>query len=391
MEGTNFRTFYQMKGFVNDQAKQALGIDSVQTLDMKWVTVGQNKRLVQGAVEETARATFAVNYPGSLKSLKVSMEPQQDLHGYANPWPAGGGSNIWDEQWERGLISPETGNNVASDIYCRTKNFIPVSPGETVYIFTTNASQRVYLRLYANDKTFMTYVQLNGKVNYTVPENCYYIRFCWDGTDYSEPMAVNYPASITTYSPYSNICPITGYSSVNVYHSGEDTTDYETVTVTFPAEPGTVYGGTLDLVTGELTVDRKSVIYDGSNDEIWYVSGSTPWRYAINVSDIKLGNALSHYVKSNLMKTTTDHWSTANYGILNNMDSIVVGYPPASNDVEAYKAFLSENPLQVVYLLATPVTYQLTAQDIETLTGENNIWSDAGNVTVEYYDLEEVP
>jgi len=37
----------------------------------------------------------------------------------------------------------------------------------------------------------------------------------------------------------------------------------------------------------------------------------------------------------------------------------------------------------VVYELATPQTYQLTPQQIQTLLGRNNVWSD-GDVSVEY-------
>jgi hypothetical protein len=39
---------------------------------------------------------------------------------------------------------------------------------------------------------------------------------------------------------------------------------------------------------------------------------------------------------------------------------------------------------QVVYKLAEPIEYQLTPQEVRTLLGENNIWSDAGNMAVEY-------
>ena len=39
---------------------------------------------------------------------------------------------------------------------------------------------------------------------------------------------------------------------------------------------------------------------------------------------------------------------------------------------------------QVVYPLATPITYQLTPQEVSTLLGDNNIWADTGDVAVEY-------
>ena len=37
-------------------------------------------------------------------------------------------------------------------------------------------------------------------------------------------------------------------------------------------------------------------------------------------------------------------------------------------------------PVVVVYGLAIPTTVQLTAAEIETLFGQNNIWADSGNV-----------
>ena len=47
------------------------------------------------------------------------------------------------------------------------------------------------------------------------------------------------------------------------------------------------------------------------------------------------------------------------------------------------KTWLASNPLQVVYPLATPLTYQLSAQEIKSLLGINDVWSDAGDVDVE--------
>jgi hypothetical protein len=42
------------------------------------------------------------------------------------------------------------------------------------------------------------------------------------------------------------------------------------------------------------------------------------------------------------------------------------------------------NGFILCYELATPLTIDLTPQQMTTLLGTNNIWSDAGDVTVEY-------
>ena len=38
------------------------------------------------------------------------------------------------------------------------------------------------------------------------------------------------------------------------------------------------------------------------------------------------------------------------------------------------------NPVQVIAKLATPVTYELTAPQVKTLLGINNLWADAGDI-----------
>ena len=39
---------------------------------------------------------------------------------------------------------------------------------------------------------------------------------------------------------------------------------------------------------------------------------------------------------------------------------------------------------QVVYELATPQTYQLTPTEVALLKGQNNVWTDSGEVEVTY-------
>ena len=135
----------------------------------------------------------------------------------------------------------------------------------------------------------------------------------------------------TTYSPYSNICPITGWTGATISHSGADTTDPDEISITFPTEAGTVYGAKLTIHqdgSGELVVDSANIAsYNG--------------------------------------ETLPSTW-------ISDRDVYAQGTNPTTG-------------AQVVYKLATPVTYQLTNQQvIETLKGTNNIWADTGDVTVGY-------
>ena len=93
------------------------------------------------------------------------------------------------------------------------------------------------------------------------------------------------------------------------------------------ASAGTVYGGALDAVSGVLTVTHG-------------------------------------YIESYIGQTLPSTW-------ISDRDVYVEGARPTTG-------------AQVVYQLATPLTYQLSAQEIKSLLGINNVWSDAGDVDVEY-------
>ena len=60
-----------------------------------------------------------------------------------------------------------------------------------------------------------------------------------------------------------------------------------------------------------------------------------------------------------------------------NEGSLIVVIPNGTAD---------DTEIQVVYPLATPIEYQLTPQQVTTLIGTNNVWSDAnGNTEVSYW------
>jgi hypothetical protein len=48
---------------------------------------------------------------------------------------------------------------------------------------------------------------------------------------------------------------------------------------------------------------------------------------------------------------------------------------------ESLSDFKNKYPnLQLVYELATPITYQLTPTQVKSLLGSNNVWADCGDV-----------
>lgn len=153
--------------------------------------------------------------------------------------------------------------------------------------------------------------------------------------------------------------------------------------------PTTVYGGTLDVTKGILTVDRAFVTWNGSED--WVLSGGKKVRgniYALQ-NLIKRPASASEVLEGLQASYLTAQTDNATYqgtiGISCQTNGVVgITLTGEATTVDAVKAYLAEHPLQVVYPLATPQTYTLTPTEIKTLLGENRIYADAGDATVEY-------
>ena len=177
----------------------------------------------------------------------------------------------------------------------------------------------------------------------------------------------------------TNICPITGHDEVRVYFGAEQGTAGSTYTTSLGQ---TVYGGTLDMVTGQLVVD-KAMVDMGSLT--WLLNSSLNGKPAfyVRLNDAKTVSA------SSVADMTTSCYSVIsadnlylqkdNTGIiaLNGQNYLQVRdtrYSTASD----YKSGITGQ--QLVYELATPLTYTLTPQQIKTLVGTNNVWASSGQI-----------
>ena len=154
---------------------------------------------------------------------------------------------------------------------------------------------------------------------------------------------------------------------------------------------GTRYGGILDVGTGVLTVDRVMVTYDGS--ETWSISNSGMRVERQLPSGAKANTGNNSTVEGCLTNqfrqvTPNQTWSggASGIGFSVSTNSMINVCKTGSQDmtVASWKTYLQSNPLTVVYPLATPTTVQLTAEEIKTLLGKNNIWSNTGNTNLIY-------
>ena len=167
-----------------------------------------------------------------------------------------------------------------------------------------------------------------------------------------------------------------------------DTDTYEpyTGTTTTTSLGRTVYGGTLDVVTGVLTVDRAMVTYNGS--ENWRMETGAQYTGS-NFYIAKPSGTGNEYdvFQSNITNKFTSSMSTAQDGVCISAGyfNCILGNILGINNVADFKTWLSSHNMQIVYPLATPQTYTLTGQEIETLVGQNNIWADSGDIVITYH------
>lgn len=178
---------------------------------------------------------------------------------------------------------------------------------------------------------------------------------------------------------------LTGVSSVNVTQT--DGNEPPTVSETYAAQLGrTVYGGTADLVTGEGQETYGYIVFDGSDDETWYPYTNYEG-YSINIATMKNGVRQDGVCNQLTNSSSTAQGQTNAFWLgVNTRRFYVLGvYQSMGSTLEAFKAFLSENPLILVYPLDTTTDFAFTGQEINSLYGVNNFWNDAGGDTTVVY------
>ena len=180
----------------------------------------------------------------------------------------------------------------------------------------------------------------------------------------------------------TNVCPISGWSQAHIYREAEYDADADPQ-ITIDLD-GTRYGGTVNVLTGEMTVDRAMITYTGASGENWSYWSGAGGTYSITIIGMKSGSNLDGI--ANWLPTVSNTEFGIRFGANNN---IIYCYSindkiASVTDTASWKSYLASNNLTVVYPLATPFTVQLTPSQMQTLLGDNAIWSDTGDTSVQY-------
>jgi hypothetical protein len=314
-------------------------------------------------------------YAGTYKKIQIeSGSTATTYEPYSNICPISGrteasvkrtGINQWDEEWEQGYIDSH-GENTASTINIRSKNFIPIVPNTRYYLksgYTTVVYCPIFF--YDENKVFLSNnLQQIWNTVITTPSNAKYMRFYMNGaygSVYNNDISINYPATDTEYHAYNG----------------------ETKTVTFDH---TVYGGEADLTNGKLSEDMTIVDLGTLNWTMATSGGITRFQASLaglkgsgnnNIPD----NMLCEIYKNNSWALVTGYLNDGQICGLGGGNIIAV-QDSRYTDATAFKTAMSG--VMLCYELATPTESTFTPQSISLNKGENVISTDGDNVELKY-------
>jgi hypothetical protein len=151
----------------------------------------------------------------------------------------------------------------------------------------------------------------------------------------------------------------------------------------------TVYGGTVNLVTGSATVTHKLVTLNGTESIGWWLSTSGDMQvvfqnFATFYSDVKTTGGYQQTVLFNEMKTAKSSAErSAGCAYLDN-GYINTCWPLGTfADSAAFNTWLTSNNLQIRYELAEPIELTITPTEVQMLKGYNRVTLSDGYGTIE--------
>lgn len=196
-----------------------------------------------------------------------------------------------------------------------------------------------------------------------------------------------------------NIRPISGTTELTLTHTAGG--EMHAYPVTWETSAGAVYGGTLNVLTGTLTVNSMMVTlstimtdggYRGLTDlgdclrlVLTYIAadGST----SSTNTGIDLFGTDNNDAVSDWLKQTPKQYNRNEAGFyLYGTHGFYVKFPKSSfADAEAIEAYLSEHPLHILIgSLTNPTVYHVNPASIKLGLGTNTLMTDNGEITLYY-------
>ena len=183
-----------------------------------------------------------------------------------------------------------------------------------------------------------------------------------------------------TPSP-ENIRPISGIDEVEIEVSDGESAP---TTTTIPL-PSTLYGGTVDVTTGVVTMTH-GIVDLGTLDWTYETNGLNPYPNYFQSSGIPQGvfnSDASNYLCSHYERIPSSDFYTKDFVInMNSIYKVAVVTDTRYSDAASFKAAMSG--VMLCYELATPTTLSFDPTDVELLEGTNVVSTNGEKVAVTY-------
>lgn len=290
-----------------------------------------NSAYVTETITDAAVASFsdgADNVP--VKSLTVNVTPAQDLHGQANPYPAGGGKNlvspaespaairrVGDATYVNG-IDEITITSTSDTNYSCVGIFYDLKAGQYAFKYQAQFSDSFtpIISIYVGSTVKSSGITPNTSVTFTLEEDSRVeIRmFTATSGNGSTGRVIKYyqmqlesGSTSTAWSPYSNSCPISGWTEAKVTRTGKNLlpeSDFDTSasgnTTKVPSTIVIPKKGETIVVSGKAT---DGTVLNTGNCAVNYYNGNTSI-FAISPTQSKVVPDLSETTRIEIFLTS---------------------------------------------------------------------------------------
>ena len=330
-------------------------------------------------LEETGNPVVCYPVSGYPLGCKVSWEPMQEGSGDPSPdnvRPIKGRDSVTVERCGENLLNIKPFDKTTTKGI--TYEYVP-DGGIRMYDTALNNSDSPtfsvwylppgkYCGIKFDDKTFPSIVvERNGK-NVCIATGGTFEILAGDVTKYWYLYTVS--GAIVDKTLYPFIVPGTNAPTTYAPYTGQ------TTALTLPR---TIYGGTVDAVSGKGQENAKTITLDGNKlkfkKSTIYIN--LPSNSAPGISEAGI-ICCSHFRKG-FFKVNIPH----EFCFL--LESDMTGLFTSVDDLNAYVAaqYAAGTPVQITYKLATPTPFTVTgAQPIPALSGVNTVMTDADSVAV---------
>lgn len=347
----------------------------------------------------TSLVTFDTNMVGKLKDCKVHFSPVQSGSGDPSPTnvrPISGWNGV--KVWRSGKNLAEKmlgydsvgGNATSTSIRIDTTgnvvtSLISVKPGLKYAMSYTGTG--VNSRYFWFDSYPMRgdVISIGGQyavknVIATAPENARYMFIVWTRTEQTQTVG---DVQVEIANLPSEIVPYNG----------------TTLPIDWTDSAGTIYGGYVDLVRGEVVAEWEKLTYNGQfviNQLASHIMATVTRSYFVTTQQALPDVADRTVSYCNMGKRKSSGYATNEVGFFfgsnieiniytgNDLTGIVPGTDTAETARAKVMAYYAENPIEICWKI-NPIHHPIDPVTLKTLRGINNVWSDAGDIELTYY------